>query len=302
MPGRTDSGRRLLLLLVVFVVAAGALGRVHVGLGRFKQGAEGLEPTLEPLARTGQIADWIANAGLLGAAYAAQGKAQLARTWGARAVERARAAGNPLGLSTTEAMASTIEMFLGDHARAEERSRAALDAADRAGDLVIACITHGFRVWIHARLGEYDKGKEQMATLRAILREVGPRLLYDSWFDAFEVELEARMGDAETAIALGRAALQRLARDPNHFGEAMTRASLGLALARVGGARLSEAAEELPKAIALFDAGGIDLEAARARWTLARVRRSLGDEAGAEAIERRATTALAAAELEERAP
>jgi tetratricopeptide (TPR) repeat protein len=262
---------------------SGTIGRVFTAQGQFGKAIVFLERSLSPLSQSGQWVDWVVNAGNRGIAMAAAGHAELAFSEGEKVLAKAREIKSLTSESVALVNVGNIHMLLGKPARAAELFRTSAEVAERAGDRVYAYLAHGFCTWAETRQGHHDAAAESLAKARAIVAEMGRRLFYADWFDAFAVEAAQRAGRFEEAIAEAARVAPGLRASSNVFAEGLVQRAWALALAAraPAGAPLDEALDRLAESLHLFELGEIRVEIARTRLALALVHRRRGDEAKA---------------------
>jgi tetratricopeptide (TPR) repeat protein len=268
---------------------SGTLGRVLLAQGHFGRTIPLLEASLGPLERGEVWDEWVVNAGFVGVSLALRGRAGEAVAQGERVLAQARESQSPTSESIALTMLGGIHLFSGDPARGRALFGLAAEAADRAGDRVYAYLAHGFGAAADSRLGLPEAAASGMARSRSIMRELGRRLVFADWFDAFAVESAAIAGRDEEALAAAESAVLAFRPAGSTFAEAVAHRAWALALARRAES-LDEALTHLAESLRLLDAGEAHVEAARTRLLLARVLRERGDAEGAAA-------ALAAASL-----
>ncbi len=274
---------------------SGTLGRVLLAQGHFGRTMPLLEASLGPLARGENWAEWVVNAGFVGVSLALRGHAAEAVAQGERVLAQARALRSPTSESVALTMLGVIRLLSGDPARGRTLFGAAVEAADRGGDRVYAFVAHGFGAWADSRLGRQDAAAEGMERARAVMTELGRRLVFSDWFEAFGIEAAALAGRTAEALAEAERLLPSSHAAGSVFAEGVAHRGAGTALARAGN-DLDAALHHFAESVRLLDAEA-QVEAARTRLAAARVHRRRGDaEAAAREMEA-AARVLDAAEI-----
>ena len=243
------------------------IGRVLVSRGQFGRAMTLLERSLGPLERSGIWADWIVALGFHAGTLAMMlGRGADAIAQAERALARAEALGNPTSISVARSLLGIVSIFAGAPAPGYEHLTLAGEIADRAGDGMYAFIGRVFAGWAACRLGRHDAAAAEIARARAIMKEMGRRLFFADWFDAFAIEADARAGRFREAIEAAEHAVPGFRAAGSAFAEALAQQAWGLAL--LGSGQPSEARDHLAEAVRLLDAGDAQMEAARARAAL----------------------------------
>ncbi len=263
---------------------SGTIGRVRMAQGQFGQAAPFLERSLGPLERSSQWVDWVVNAANLAVTRSAAGEAAAAIAEGRRIVTKAEEIRSPTSESVACINLALVHVLAGDPGQGVGLLAIAAERAERARDPVYAYLAHGFATWAEARLDHHEAAVQSLAKARAIMAEMGRRLFYADWFDAFAIEAAQRAGRLEEALSEAARTAPLLAAAGSVFAEGLVRRAWGLALtegAPAGASSLDEALAHLQESLRLFTQGEAAVEAARTRLGLARVHRRRGDAASA---------------------
>ncbi len=271
---------------------SGTIGRVLISQGHFGRCLPLLQATLGPLERSRSWVDWILNIGNVGLSFAVRGYTAEGVAFGEQGLLRARELGSPTSISIAHTQLAGICIFSGAPARGIELAKTAADIAEHAGDRAYAFLAHALGVWANSRLGRHAAAFEEGARARQIITDLGRRLFYADWLDAFVVEATARAGRSGEAIVAAEQAIRAFHTNGSTFAEAVAHRGWGTALADLG--ELDAARAQLGDALRLLTAGECTMEAARTRLQLAAVERRRGDEAAAAAHLAEAARVLAA--------
>ncbi len=260
---------------------SGTIGRVLMAQGQFGRALPYLERSLGPLEESGEWVDWVVNAGNRAITMSAAGRGAEAIAAGERVVAKAREIKSLTSESVACINLANIHVLSGTPAQAVGLLEIAAERAERAGDPVYAYLAHGFATWAEARRGHPDAATRNITRARAIMAEMGRRLFYADWFDAFAIEAAQLAGRPEEAISEATRTAPRLAASGNVFAEGLVRRVWALALMAHsdGGASQDEALSLLSESLRLFSLGDAHVEAARTRIGLALLHRLRGDTA-----------------------
>ncbi len=262
---------------------AGTIGRVMTAQGHFGRAVPLVERSLAALERSGNWAEWVVNAGFLGVAGSLRGGGEGAVAQGERALSRAREMNSLTSVSGASTILAVIHIFSGRPEPAIELLRGGAKGAEQAGDRVYAYLACGFAAWAESRLGHHEESIQNTARSKAISAELGRRLVFADWFDAFAVEAAQRAGRAGEAITEAARAAPAFEAAGSIFAAGIARRAWGLALAAQEDAPLDEAIGHLSESLRLLSLGEAHVEAARTRIGLARLHRRRGDAASAAA-------------------
>ncbi|HUS16690.1 MAG TPA: hypothetical protein VM536_16970, partial [Chloroflexia bacterium] len=169
----------------------------------------------------------------------------------------------------------------GDIPRDLDATRAALDLAEKTGDLLQTYIGCAQRAWAYSRLGEHATAEEFMAQSRATGKQLGSRLILANFFAAQEAELALNAGRPAEAIARAAAAIaagQALGELPV---DGLAHRVWGEALAAGPTPDRAAADEHLAASVQAYLAGAALLEGAHSERAWGRVCRAHGDADGA---------------------
>ena len=247
---------------------AGTIGRVMMAQGHFARCLPFLERAVGPLERGGHVVEWVVNTGFLGVVAAASGRAAEAILLGEQALARANAIQSLTSVSIAETILGGIHVFSGAPERAMELLRAAAEDAEKAGDRVYAYLAYGFGGWAASRMGDHEAAAQGMARSRAISEELGRRLVFADWFDAFAVEAAQQAGRGEEAMVLAAGAAEAFRASGSIFAEGLVQRAWGLALAAQSPSRVDQAAAHLGESLLLLALGEAHAETARSRRAL----------------------------------
>ena len=198
-----------------------------------------------------------------------RGRAAEAVAWGERALARARWAQSLTSEAVALVVLGGIHVFSGDPTLGREHIRAAVAAAERAGDRVYEFAARGFGAWADARRGLHDEAAAETARARAIMAEMGRRLMFADWFDAFALESAARAGRRAEVLAVAGSTASAFAAAGNTFAAGVVHRAWGLALAAGGDGQRDEALAHLRESERLFDEGEVFVEAELSRRAIA---------------------------------
>jgi hypothetical protein len=247
--------------------------------GQFGQAAPLLERSLGPLERSGQWVDWVVNAANLAVTRSAAGHTAVAIAEGRRILAKAQEIRSPTSESVASINLALVHVLAGDPGQGVGLLDSAAERAERARDPVYAYLAHGFATWAEARLNHHEAAARSLARARAIMTEMGRRLFYADWFDAFAIEAAQRAGRTSEALSEAARTAPLLASAGSVFAEGLVRRAWGLALAdtAAGDADLERALSQLTDSLRLFTEGEAVMEAARTRLGLALVHGRRGD-------------------------
>ena len=275
---------------------SGTIGRVLISQGHFGRCLPFLAATLGPLELRRSWTDWILNSGNVGLSLAARGHTAEGVARGELGLARAAELGSPTSLSIAHTQLATILLVAGELTRGRELARVAADIAEQAGDRAYAFLGHSLSVWADSGLGDHQASLDGVRRARQIMTDLGRRLFFADWLDAFAVESLARAGRPAEAIAAAEEAMPGFQANGSTFAEAIAHRGWGTALAE--GGDLEGAAAHLGESLRLLTAGECAMEAARTRILLARGERRRGDGAAAALLLAAAAQVLGAAEME----
>jgi tetratricopeptide (TPR) repeat protein len=250
---------------------SGTIGRVLIAQGHAGRAMDFLEPSLGPLERGESWDEWIVNAGFTGVSLSMRGRAAEAVAVGERVLARARATQSLTSEAIALVLLGGIHVFSGAVAPGRERFGAGVAAAERAGDRVYEFVARGFVAWADGRLGRHDEAAAGMVRAREIMADLGRRLVFADWFDAFALESAARAGRFAEVIAAAGPAVAAFAAAGSTFAEGITRRAWGLSLAGRGEGAVEEAVAQLRESERLLDEGEVYVEAERTRAAIAEV-------------------------------
>jgi tetratricopeptide (TPR) repeat protein len=195
---------------------------------------------------------------------------------------RAQAMNYLTGIAQSQSTLCTVRFLAGDLANVVSAGQAAIEAAERSGDLMIDCIVHQFMAWGEARRGEPEAAQRHLAQAAALLPRFGGQLFHSDWFAAAEAERALQFGGPAEALQLAQQAVQQAQRAGCIFAEGLAQRTWGQALWKAEGGRMkdergkthpssreaiphpSEAAEaHLAESLRLLELAEARLEAAR---------------------------------------
>ncbi len=247
---------------------AGTIGRVMMAQGHFARCLPFLERAVGPLERGGHLGEWVVDVGFIGVVAAVSGRAPEALERGEQALERARAIASLTSVSIAQTMLGGIHVFSGAPERGVELLGAAAEDAEKAGDRVYAYLAYGFGAWASSRAGDHEAASQKMARSRAIAEELGRRLVFADWFEAFAVEAAQRAGRADEAILTAARAAAAFRASGSIFAEGIVQRAWGLAVAARPPVRTDVASAHLGESLLLLALGEAHAETARSRRAL----------------------------------
>ncbi|MFO0589446.1 MAG: protein kinase [Polyangiaceae bacterium] len=250
---------------------AGTIGRVMMAQGYFGRCVPFLERALGPLSRTGHHNEWVVNTGFVGVVFAAGGRAYDAVARGEEALARALSMESLTSTSIAHTMLAGIHVFGGAPDAAAEMLQLAAEEAERAGDRVYAYLAYGFGAWASSRAGDHEEARSRMARSRAIRDELGRRLVFADWMDAFAIEAEGNAGRHEDVLALASRLAPTLRAAGSIFAEGLVQRAWGVAIAATEPAHIAAATEHLGESVLLLALSEAHTETARSRRALERL-------------------------------
>jgi len=253
---------------------SGTLGRVLMAQGHVGRAVGFLEPSLAPLERRESWDEWIVNAGFVGVSLSMRGRAVEAVGLGDRVLARARRIESPTSEAIALVLLGGIHVFSGAVTLGRQHFIAGVEAAERAGDRVYEFVARGFVAWADSRLQRHDEAAAGTARARAIMVEMGRRLVFADWFDAFALESAASSGRSDDVLAAAGPAAAAFGAAGSTFAQAITHRAWGLSLANGGAGARAEALAHLQQSERLFDEGEVFVEAERTRRAIAELRGS----------------------------
>ncbi|MGB8644915.1 MAG: hypothetical protein WCF84_06740 [Anaerolineae bacterium] len=210
------------------VIASSAMARVLTVQGHFDQGGEMSASVAEPFERVANWPEWVWAVAFRGQALAQMGEYVEGTATVQRALARALATHNLLGVAAYYLSLVIIYMLGRDLAHARGVNQAA-QAAVASGDLVMAYSTNGFQSWIESRLGLHEAAAESMRQALTIQDKLGGQLLFEDWFAAIRGELALNAGRVDEAVELSKQAASLAQLAGGIFAEGMARQVWGRA-------------------------------------------------------------------------
>ncbi len=274
------------------------IGRALVMQGQFVQGATMLARALDPLAKAEDWLEWSYTLAFLGASQAVQGQTAVGRAESERALARAIETGNQTAIAGCQLAMSFFPLLARDAEGLREAGRIAAIAGEVAGSPLLVHIAICFEAWGLSKLGQAEAARERMADAQAVAQALGGRLFMADWVAGANAELALDAGDPEAALERAQVAVEMARAVEGIFGEALARRAWGLAFARVADPRPEESDAQLARSVELFEAGGSLVEAAHTRLAWAETCRVRGDDVTATEQLRRAIAGFEAAGLD----
>jgi tetratricopeptide (TPR) repeat protein len=166
-----------------------------------------------------------------------------------------------------------------------EAGRRAVEAAEKAEDMIMLYISHGVRAWNLAMGKRFEEAEKAMETCQNMAKKMGEQLFMVDHFTSRRAEIALGLGRVEEAIDLARQAVEISRKVGGIWAEGHSLRILGKALAALDSPRFDEAEEQMTPSIELFESGqnlmGVahtniawgevcrdrgNLDAARAHW------------------------------------
>jgi tetratricopeptide (TPR) repeat protein len=258
------------------------MGRVMTLQGYFGEGARLLAQAVAPLERAQDWVNWLWTVGFQCMALGGLGQLHRARGLHERALAHARETSNLTGVALCHLTVGYAFFFGRDSLRMLECGRAALAAAEQAGERMYCALAHGQMAWAQSRLGLHEEAAASAARRREVAASLGGRMVSSDWFVAMEAELALRAGRVEEAVAQARRAAEEARAIGGIFAEGVAERTVGQGLAAQGA--WEEAEPHLRASVRCFDTGQARLEAAHTRVAWAGLLAGRGEREAARAL------------------
>jgi adenylate cyclase len=170
----------------------------------------------------------------------------------------------------------------GDLPRAIEAARHGLAMAEQTGRRVSIYDGYMCLGWALCRAGQFDAAAAHASRSRAILQELGGRLVLAHELAALDAEIALGAARVREALSLSKQAAGVAQEMVSISGEGRARRVWGQALAALETPRWDEAEAQLAHSLRLFESGQARLEAARTLVAWGIVCRDRGDLTGAQ--------------------
>ncbi len=257
------------------------LGRAFAIRGQFDQAEPHLHQAVLMLKKAATNHESVMAVGFLGLSLAARGNYVAGMTEGERARAAAVEAGNLTGTALSGMILCMIAFTGGDILRLAEESRAALRAAEKAGDRLVAYSGHAFLAWAESRLGDHPAAAEDLVQSKQIARQLGERLIFADWLASASAEIALNAGRVAEALALAEEAVKSAKSVDGMYAEGLAHRIWAQALMALRPPRYDEAETHLAASLQLFESGDVRLEAARTRLVWGKIYHQQGNVAGA---------------------
>ncbi len=273
------------------------LGRAFAIRGQFDQAEPHLHQAVLMLKKAATNHESVMAVGFLGLSLAARGNyvAGIAEGESARAV--AVETGNLTGTALSGMILCIIAFTGGDILRLAEESRAAIRAAEKAGDRLVAYIGYALQAWAESRLGGHAAAAEDLVKSKQIARQLGEHLVFADWLAAASAEIALNVGRVTEALALAEEAVKSAKSVDGVYAEGLAHRIWAQALMALTPPRYDEAETHLAASLQLFESGDARLEAARTHVAWGILCRDRGDPASAREHLGRAAAQFEASEL-----
>jgi class 3 adenylate cyclase/tetratricopeptide (TPR) repeat protein len=272
------------------------VGRVMALRGHFGQARQLLNQAITPLKQAGDTENWLWTLGFLSMTVAVTDNYRTGLQSAEQALQFARGANNLPGISFSQLALTLIFLFSRDLQRMQEAGRAAIDAAEQAGDKLHSFLGLGLLAWAESRLGNYEEAASVVARRRALAEKMGGRLLCSDWFAASDAELALRMGRGPDAVALAHQSAAEARAIGGILAEGLAERTLAEALASQGA--WAKVDFHLKESLRCFETGNARLEVGHTHATWGELLRQRGDAVKARAHLEQALVIFTQAELE----
>ncbi|MEO3863125.1 BTAD domain-containing putative transcriptional regulator [Acrocarpospora sp. B8E8] len=262
-----------------------AHGQIYYEMDRYEEATTYFEQALSRYASAGDVRGEAAVLAGMGNARREQCRLREALTHLGRAVEIFRTLGDDAAIGHAARLSATVHLELGDFDRLPPLLAEALAAYRRVGSRRGEALTVRTIGLAYRAVGDHDRAEQACEAALRMFHELG-----DQFMAAYGVQALAktriRLGRGEAMLAPLEEALEVCRGQLDRWGQALLRRTIGEL--HLAGGRLVEARTELAAAIALSDALGTPLPAARARRDLATVLDLAGDSGQAEVVREQA--------------
>src|SRR5439155_16608045 len=176
--------------------------------------------------------------GYLCVTLAARGQVAAALGVAERGFNVLRKAKNQSHLALLEFFQALALLLGGDPQHALEVARTALADARESSSKMYTYFDLVLMTWAESRLGQHTAAVESLDQVRAVAKQLGPRLLLGDWLAAVEAEMALEAGAISEALALAERAAAFARSIGGTFAEALAQRVWGQALSGVEGAPL----------------------------------------------------------------
>jgi class 3 adenylate cyclase/tetratricopeptide (TPR) repeat protein len=261
----------------LMALPSSVIGRALAMQGRWGDAEALLAQAVAPLERVANWYDYVATVVFLGAARAIRGNCAA----GIADVDRGLARAGNLQSATATAVAhclqTAVHLALGDAQKMHQASSAVVAVSEGAGDRLWTGLGYSFRGWAESRLGRHDEAAASRGKGKAIIAELGGRVVAADWFAAADAELALNAGRAAEAAQLAEAAVALAQKVGGIQAAALAERTWGVALARLDPFS-PDAAGHLRESLRLFEEGDSRVEVARTHEAWGDVCRARGDD------------------------
>ena len=250
--------------------------------GRMRQAEPLLAHAIAPLERLGEPFEWFRAVGyhglcLIGGGAYAAGVAELNRV-----LERAQKIGQPTFLSAAHLMTGSTYLVSGDWPLVVQYLEKVLEFANQTGDKLHLSLAWSGMAWAKSHMAQHEEAQACRARGEEIAQAMGGRLLLADWFHAADADIAWNAGRTSDALRRAQTVAASSEAAGLIFSQGVAERICGRSLAAQGDHDASDA--HMSRSIALFEDGGVILQASRTRLVWALHQRARGDLTAATAL------------------
>jgi adenylate cyclase len=241
----------------------GTMGRMLAFQGQFGQAVPLLLQAVALLEAAGNWSDWSFSVGSLALSQAARGDYAASLAQAQRLLARAEQARDPRGIGWSQLTLAQIYWQSGAMPRVVEASRAAIQTGEQSGDRFTVFVGAILAGWAESRLGQHAAAAAHIAQAKSVGELLGGQLAMTERLAAAQAEIALNTSHIQEALMLAEQAVAQAQAVGSIYSEGISQRVWGMALARLGPERWSEAEQHLTASLSAFAAGEARLQAAQ---------------------------------------